>query len=101
MCGFPSILGGMATEAQTSDRPARTSEFVIEVEGYDGDDGCIVVANRRATSTCGSMGRKDRLFCVGRIGDDGVVRIVDWGYATAEEARAAWPEAAIGSAGDA
>ena len=69
------------------------SAIIIEVEGYDGDEGSIVVANDRAGSEREPMGMPDRIFCVGQIGDDGVVRIVDWGYATANEARAAWPEA--------
>jgi hypothetical protein len=64
--------------------------LIIEVEGYAGDDGQIVVTNHRAAE---GLGTPTRLYCVGALGGDGVVRLVDWGYATAEEARAAWPDA--------
>ena len=57
---------------------------IIEVEGYDGDSGSIVVINRRAHEE--SLGASDRLYCIGEIDDDGVVRFLDWGYATAQEA---------------
>ena len=30
----------------------------------------------------------DRIYCIGEVDDDGVVRFLDWGYATADEARA-------------
>jgi hypothetical protein len=53
---------------------------VIEIEGYEGEDGAIVVENYR------SLGVRDRLYCIGELGDDGVVRIIDFGYATVEEA---------------
>ena len=64
--------------------------LIIEVDGFTGDRGRIAVTNDRATT---GHGAPTRLFCVGALGADGVVRFVDWGYATAEEARAAWPDA--------
>ena len=33
------------------------------------------------------MGVGDRIYCIGELDDDGVVRFHDWGYATAQEAR--------------
>ena len=59
--------------------------LIVEVEGYDGETGQITVSN--------DLESTDRLYCVGRVGDDGVVRFVDWGYATIDEAREAWPKA--------
>lgn len=62
--------------------------MVIEVEGYEGEDGSIVVWNDRAARGRG-FGVSEKLYCIGAVGADGVVRFNDWGYATAEEARAA------------
>lgn len=64
--------------------------LIIEVENFAGESGRIAVTNDRAAS---GAGVPTRLFCVGALGADGVVRFVDSGYATAEEARAAWPDA--------
>lgn len=66
---------------------------IVEVERFEGDLGTIDVHNARAAS---GMGRDDRLYCVASLDATGVVRFVDWGYATIEEARRAWPDAATG-----
>ena len=63
--------------------------LIVEVEGFEGEVGSITVSNDRAAS---GLGRDDRLFCVAEISESGVARFVDWGYATLDEARAAWPE---------
>jgi len=72
--------------------PARAIEaraaLIIEVEGYEGEDGSIVVWNDRAARGRG-FGLSDRIYCIGEMAADGVVRFNDWGYATAEEAREA------------
>ena len=69
--------------------PDRT--LIIEVEGFQGEDGSIEVRNHRAEASEG--GTPDRLFCVALIDESGVGRFMDWGYATVAEARCAWPEA--------
>lgn len=74
--------------------PDRT--LIIEVEGFEGEDGSIEVRNHRADA--GEGGTPDRLFCVAVIDESGVGRFVDWGYATVDEARRAWPEAIASSA---
>ena len=61
--------------------------IVVEVEGYDSEDGSIVVENHRAERR--GLGRANIIYCIGRADSDGVVRLNDWGYATVEEARAA------------
>jgi hypothetical protein len=60
---------------------------IVEVDGYDGEDGSIVVENYRADRL--GMGRPNIIYCIGELGDNGVVRLSDWGYATAAEAREA------------
>ena len=64
--------------------------IIVEVEGFEGEVGTIAVSNARAES---GLGRDDRLFCVAEIDASGVARFIDWGYATVDEARAAWPTA--------
>ena len=63
---------------------------IVEVDSFRGASGEIAVTNSRAAEGAGSA---SRLFCVGALGADGVIRFVDWGYPTAEAARAAWPDA--------
>jgi hypothetical protein len=81
------MLGGMRRKTS----PARASEpgtaLIIEVEGYEGEDGSIVVWNDRAARS--GLGVSDRIYCIGEMAADGVIRFNDWGYATAAEARAA------------
>ncbi len=64
--------------------------LIVEVEAHPGADGDIEVRNHRAADGAGAP---DRLYCVGALGGDGVIRFVDWGYATADAARKAWPDA--------
>lgn len=71
--------------------------LIIEVEGFQGEDGSIEVRNHRAEA--GEGGAPDRLFCVAVVDESGVGRFVDWGYATVAEARRAWPEATASIAG--
>lgn len=59
--------------------------FIVEVEGFDGEDGRIVVENDRADGSR-AFGDPDKIYCIAAMGDDGVVRFNDWGYATAAEA---------------
>ena len=63
---------------------------IVEVESHVGHAGSIVVRNDRAAA---GEGAPATVFCVGALGGDGVIRFVDWGYATAAAARAAWPDA--------
>lgn len=65
--------------------------IIIEVQGFEGETGSIIVANDRADSD--GLGKGDRLYCVAELDDTDVARFVDWGYATIAEARAAWPRA--------
>jgi hypothetical protein len=60
---------------------------IVEVEGYEGDDGEIVVHNFRAERL--GMGKPHIIYCIGEIDDHGLVRLGDWGYATEAEARQA------------
>jgi hypothetical protein len=68
-----------------------SNTVIVEMEGFEGELGTIDVYNARAAS---GMGRDDRLYCVASFDAHGVARLVDWGYATVEEARKAWPDAA-------
>ncbi len=61
--------------------------LIVEVEGYDGASGRIVVENDRADGSA-RFGTRDKIYCIATLGPDGVVRFTDWGYATANEARA-------------
>jgi hypothetical protein len=60
---------------------------IVEVEGYEGEDGQIVVENYRAERI--GMGRPNTIYCIASVDKDGLVRLTDWGYATLEEARTA------------
>ena len=64
--------------------------IVVEVEGFVGDDGAIIVVDYDSDGK--EPHKEPHLYCVGKLADDGVVRFVDWGYRSIEEARAAWPE---------
>lgn len=77
----------------------RSRRFIIEVEGFEGREGEILVTNDRGARGY-SLGRPDVLFCVGSMGTDGVIQFLDWGYATIEEAREAWPEAVDANGSD-
>ena len=60
---------------------------IVEVEGYEGDDGEIVVQNFRAERL--GMGKPHIIYCIGEVDGHGLVRLNDWGYATEAEARKA------------
>ena len=77
--------------------PESRQQFIVEVEGYDGDDGEIVVNNYRSANDP-PFGAPDKVYCIGEMEADGVIRFHDWGYATAKEARDAlrWREPAAG-----
>ena len=55
-------------------------QLIVEVEGYEGEVGSIVVTNDRVAA------ESPRIYCIGTVGPDGVLRFNDWGYATAAEA---------------
>jgi hypothetical protein len=61
--------------------------FVVEVEGYEGVDGSIIVRNDRAADDP-AFGKTDILYCIAQLDSDGILRFQDWGYRTPEEARA-------------
>lgn len=69
------------------------NNIIVEVEGFEGEYGAITVTNERAES---GLGRDGRLYCVAEVDEGGVARFVDWGYATLDEARSAWPETVAG-----
>jgi hypothetical protein len=60
---------------------------MVEVEGYDGEDGQIVVENYRAERI--GMGKPHIIYCIGLLDENRLVQITDWGYATIAEAREA------------
>lgn len=64
--------------------------LIIELESHTTANADIIVSNHRAAS---GEGLPNRTFCVGALAPDGVIRLVDWGYATAEAARTVWPDA--------
>ena len=70
-------------------RPGNTrrmsKNIIVEVEGYEGEVGSIIVTNDEAPS------EPPRIYCIGQIGEDGILRFIDWGYATAAEAEEALP----------
>lgn len=76
-------MPSVGSSAESAD--ART-QLIVEVEGYDGDSGRIVVENYRADGSL-RHGTPVTLYCIASLGPDGVVRFNDWGYATAAEAR--------------
>lgn len=67
---------------------ARGPLFIVEVDTCEGSygDGIIVTRNFQKSETA-------RLYCIGRRGEDGVIRFIDGNYRSAEEARDAWPQA--------
>lgn len=62
--------------------------LIVEVDEFDGEDSGIEI--RGAQTFRGGDGL---LYCIGLQGNDGVIRFVDYGYRTPEEAKEAWAEA--------
>ena len=79
------MLGGMQQKTSPAGAIKPATPLIIEVEGYEGENGSIVVWNERAARS--GLGVSDRIYCIGEMAADGVIRFNDWGYATAEEAR--------------
>lgn len=77
----------MSSKLASSGRFPVGQPLIVEVEGYDGEDGTIMVLNGRAESI--GLGVEHKLDCIASLDPDGVVRFNDWGYATAEEAQLA------------
>lgn len=71
----------------TTTQPPGAGPFIVEVEGYEGADGEIIVRNFRAEAE--SLGVPHLIYCIAKADADGVVRFDDWGYATADEAQRA------------
>lgn len=65
---------------------------LVEVEGYEGLAGSIIVTDETGASTDEDFGINPKLYCVGILDADNKVTLVDWGYASPEEAKAAWKE---------
>jgi hypothetical protein len=64
---------------------ADTELFIVEVESFEGQDAAISV-----TDADGAALRA--LYCIARRDEaSGVLRLVDYGYASINEAREAWP----------
>ena len=78
----------MPPQHQPEQTPSDPPAFVVEVEGYEGEDGQILVENDRADGSP-AFGMRDKIYCIAQLDDDGVIRFNDWGYATAAEARKA------------
>lgn len=78
----------MQPEPRSASPQSAPPSLIIEVEGYDGEEGRIVVENDRAHRSH-RYGVHEKLYCIGQMDDDGVIRFNDWGYATADEAREA------------
>ena len=58
--------------------PTVPPSFIVEVEGYEGEDGQILVDNYRANGTP-KFGSPDKIYCIAAMDADGVIRINDWG----------------------
>jgi len=76
----------MPRATKAKDAKAAPAPLIIEVEGYEGQDGSISVLNERALRSK-AFGVPEKIYCIGAMGADGVIRFDDWGYATAEQAR--------------
>lgn len=62
--------------------------FILELTPFDGEFASISV-NTDSFSEAG----ESCCFCIATIDNDGVLRIVDYGYPSLLDARNAWPEA--------
>ncbi len=61
--------------------------FIVEVDSFEGEQSRITI-----TDADGEPLRA--IYCIAtRNETTGVLQFVDYGYATVEEARAAWPDA--------
>lgn len=61
-------------------------KYILALESLDGED-CTIYLEADGVST-------DSLFCIISVGPDGA-GIIDSGYRSLSEARAAWPEAVV------
>lgn len=94
-------IEAMRRRAETESTYVQAEGLIVEVEGYEGEDGTILVSNGRAESE--GLGVAHLLYCIAAVGSDGVVRFDDWGYATADEARHAlsgWKRAVAARSSD-
>lgn len=62
----------------------KTKTYILEIEALDGEERTISITDRNLEACS--------VFAVVAIGGDGAT-IVDNGYRSREEAKAAWPEA--------
>ncbi len=79
MLRTPSATGHLTTMADPH-------LFIVEVDSFEGEDTRISV-----TDADGAPVRA--VYCIARRDErSGVLTFVDYGYASVEDARAAWPE---------
>ena len=64
-----------------------TRYFVLKIESYEAEDTFLRCGNET----------QEHLFAIIVVDSEGIAEIVDSSYRTAEEALAAWPEAAMKS----
>ena len=76
--GVNGMGSEMSQQAGTSLDCRARMQVIIEVEGYDGESGSIIVTKQRADSPT-SLGALDRIHCIGEGDDGGIVRFLDWG----------------------
>lgn len=63
-------------------------KFIIELEGYESEVSAMYVTTR--ADDMPGPGRK--MYCVGGLSTDGIVRLIDCGYSSAEELKKVWPD---------
>lgn len=66
-------------------RAKRKKQFVVRVVAYEGE-GSSIALSADFNDTLGEM------YCVGVMSDDGIVDLIDNGYASLGELYEAWPE---------
>jgi hypothetical protein len=60
--------------------------YILEIEGFEGETVSVYVSGR------GDDDSTDAVYCIVAVSEHGA-SIVDSGYSSIDEARAAWPEA--------
>ena len=83
----PYLLGdGIMDETMRPER-LNSALFIVQVDEFFGDDTSIVLQSSNGT-------RLGAVYCIAKQNQSsGVLELIDYGYQSVAEARAAWPEA--------